>query len=135
MHAMHRAIFVNFTQVEAPPAFADTVRQQLDELAAHCPGLLGCTIHVDREQMIAAAAFRFRVRVSIGLRLCDSVPCEDRLKEHVDVDLGAALRRALDAAKRAAGCRAEVPVVAMPLHLHGRAAGHRHLPAAEAHLR
>lgn len=108
---MHRAIFVNFPQVEAPVEFSTVVERQLDELEEHCPGLLGCAMYVDRERLISAGGrVRFRVRVRIGQRSCGRLLPDDHLEDQVDADLGAALRRAVDAAKRAArSCAAPVP--------------------------
>jgi hypothetical protein len=112
---MRRTLFVNFSQVEAPPGLVDAVELHLDELADHCQGLLGCSVLIDRQRPVRGEE-RFAVRLELGPRRCDPGSGCHSLPQCRDTDLGQALRRAFDVAKRAArqcrqGSSAEVPAL------------------------
>ncbi len=100
---MRSALFVNFRQIEAPPALEPTVSRLTEELAAHCPSLSSCRVYVLRETEAGPVSDRFRVRVEPGPRFCDKGRRGQPVADQVDRDLGRALRRAFDAAKRKVG--------------------------------
>jgi hypothetical protein len=119
---MRRTLFVNFSQVEAPPGLVDSVEHYLDELAEHCQGLLGCSVLIDRE-LPARGEERFAVRLELGPRRCDPGSGCRSLPQCRDTDLGQALRRAFDAAKRVArSCRQGLPAELSAVRPAGRAA-------------